>query len=208
MYGMNPVLVNNYLDDMEQFMIKHDFVSKPQALSGMFDEAGVQISPDADRVITECGSKQVLVRTVNTRDSFTMLVCISTNGRAMPPLFVIKGKTLRSRQSYATHDAPEGSVWTFQPKTWMDKAVSLEWLPERPQFLILGSHGSHEVVELLELVQQENIHIMALRPHTTHYLQPLDRVSLGHSKTVTKGSALNSCLPTQTMQLTKSPGPE
>ena len=129
----------------------------------------------------------MLAKTGNIRGSVTVttLVCISADGRAMPSLFVVKGKTSGSFQPFATHDAPEGSVWTFQQDAWMDKANGLEWFknvflkhcgPERPQVLILDSHVSHEVVELFELARQENIHIMALPPHTTHFLQPLKRV--------------------------------
>ena len=73
----------------------------------------------------------------------------------------------------------------------MDNAIGVEWFknvflqhcgPDRLQVLILDSHGSHEVVELLELARQENIHIMALPPHITHYLQLLDQVVFGPFK--------------------------
>lgn len=102
-----------------------------------------------------------------------------------PPLCVTKGKTTRCLQSYATLDAPVGTVWTFQDNAWMNNVIGMEWFrevflkncgPQRPQLLILDSHGSHEVVELLELAREENIHVLALPPHATHMLQPLDRV--------------------------------
>ena len=54
--------------------------------------------------------------------------------------------------------------------------------PERPQVLVLDSHSSHEVLALLECAKKENIHLMALPPHTTHWLQPLNRAVNGPLK--------------------------
>ncbi len=54
--------------------------------------------------------------------------------------------------------------------------------PDRPQILIMNSHSSHETLGLLERAKQENIHILALPPHTTHHLQPLDESVCGPLK--------------------------
>ena len=51
--------------------------------------------------------------------------------------------------------------------------------PDRTQLLILDGHSSHETLGLLELVIQEDIHIICLPPHTSHMLQPLDRSVFG-----------------------------
>ena len=48
--------------------------------------------------------------------------------------------------------------------------------PERPQLLILDSRESHEVLELLGSSRQNSIHVLTRPSHTTHILQPLDRV--------------------------------
>ena len=56
----------------------------------------------------------------------------------------------------------------------------------RPQLLILDSHQSHEVLEMLELAEKERIHILALPPLTTHMLQTLDIVVFKPMKTAYK----------------------
>ncbi|GFS00404.1 jerky protein homolog-like [Elysia marginata] len=56
----------------------------------------------------------------------------------------------------------------------------------RPQVPILDSHHSHEVLEMLELAEEQQIHVLALPPHTTHVLQPLDRVVFKPMKTAYK----------------------
>ena len=70
----------------------------------------------------------------------------------------------------------------------MEDVLGAEWFqnvflkhcgPDRPQLLILDGHGSHEVLGLLERAKEENIHILSLPPHTTHWLQVLDRSVFG-----------------------------
>ncbi|KAK3741119.1 hypothetical protein RRG08_042486 [Elysia crispata] len=101
----------------------------------------------------------------------------------MPPLCIVKVKTMKSVESMATYLGPPAALWTYQDKGWMENSLGLEWFkdvflkncgPTRPQLLLMDSHSSHEVLELLELAQEENIHIFALPPHTTQILQPLD----------------------------------
>ena len=81
-----------------------------------------------------------------------------------------------------------GAVYTFQSKSWMEEQLGIEWFEQiflpncsdhRPQLLILDSHCSHEVLSVLEMAKENNIHILALPPHCTHALQPLDRCIFG-----------------------------
>lgn len=184
MRGMNEEVVNKYFDDLMYIMTSLGLQEKPECIWNA-DETGMQFSPIPSKVLAKRGSRELLARTNNTKDSITLMVTINAKGQAMPPLCVTKGKTHRCVQSFATLDAPTGTVWTYQDNAWMNNAIGLEWFqqvflkhcgPQRPQLLILDSHGSHEVVELLELARNENIHVLALPPHATHMLQPLDRV--------------------------------
>jgi hypothetical protein len=106
----------------------------------------------------------------------------------MPPMFVVKGKTARSVYGFNTKVAPEGSRWCWQPNGWMDDTIGERWFndiflqncgTERPQLLILDGHSSHETLGILMRAMEENIHILALPPHTTHALQPLDKTVFG-----------------------------
>ena len=70
----------------------------------------------------------------------------------------------------------------------MNESICLSWFEdiflkqcgeERPQLLICDSHNSHEALNLLETARVNDIHILALPPHTTHKLQPLDKSVFG-----------------------------
>ena len=113
----------------------------------------------------------------------TVVAAIRADGQALPPMCVVKGKTKLSVESFDVHLGPSNCQWTWQERGWMENSLGLEWFKniflancskERPVLLLLDSHSSHEVLEILELAKEEGIHIMALPPHTTQRLQPLD----------------------------------
>lgn len=119
-----------------------------------------------------------MARTNIIKDNITLMVAINAAG-------VTKGKTKRPIHSYATLDAPSGTVCTFQENAWMNNAIGVEWFknvflphcgPQRPQLMTLDSQGSHDVIELLELAREEKINVLALPPNATHMQQPLERV--------------------------------
>jgi transposase len=45
----------------------------------------------------------------------------------------------------------------------------------RPQVLILDGHSSHNSIELLQIAKANDIILVELPEHTSHWLQPLDR---------------------------------
>ncbi|KAK3775021.1 hypothetical protein RRG08_019397 [Elysia crispata] len=108
--------------------------------------------------------------------------CQMETRTSIPPLCVVKGKRAKAVQSFATHDAPKGTVWTQEANAWMFNDIGVQWFTKvfikncgeaRPMLLIIESHHSHEVLEMLELAEKEHIHILALPSHTT--LQPLEK---------------------------------
>ena len=102
----------------------------------------------------------------------------------MPPMIIIKGKTYKALYAYDTEQGPLGAVWTYQEKAWTEDVLGMQWFkkiflpncgPARPQLLVMDGHRSHEVTELLEAAKEEDIIIMTIPPHTSHWLQPLDK---------------------------------
>ena len=58
---------------------------------------------------------------------------------------------------------------------WFENVFLKECGPQRPQLLIVDSHCSHEPLDLIQLAQAENITLLNLPSHCTHYLQPWDK---------------------------------
>ena len=68
---------------------------------------------------------------------------------------------------------------------WMNTETFLQWLhfqqdvhssAARPVLLILDGHGSHKDLKVIEYARDNHIHMLSTPPHTTHKLQPLERV--------------------------------
>lgn len=78
---------------------------------------------------------------------------------------------------------------------YINTELFMDWLnnyfiPRKPagkNLLIFNGHSSHmNTAELLQAVQNNEIIILCLPSHTTHYLQPLDRVVFKPFKTYFK----------------------
>lgn len=89
---------------------------------------------------------------------------VNAAGTAMPPMFVAKGKTQRSLQSFNTRAAPSGTMWSYQENGWMTDDLGEQWLNniflkhcglQRPELLILDGHSSHESLAILQRAMEE-----------------------------------------------------
>ena len=158
---MTRPVVYRYFDQLEALVNELQLADKPSQIWNC-DETGMQFSPDAARVIGQKGARNVVSRCSPSKESVTTLVTINANGKAMPSLCDDIGVQ------------------------WFTKVFLENCGTARPQLLILDSHHSHEVLEMLELAEKEKIHVPALQPHTTHALQPLDRVVFKPFKTAFK----------------------
>ena len=69
-------------------------------------------------------------RVADSKQTQTVLANVNANGKSMPPLLVVKGKTQKSLYSYKTHDAPTGTVWTYQSKGYMEALLGSLWFKE------------------------------------------------------------------------------
>ena len=140
------------------------------------------------RFLARKGTKAIPGRVSNSRENITVVACVSADGNAMPPFVIAKGKTHKSLSQFKRDEAPEGSIFTYTEKAWMNDSIGTEWFTKvflkhcgdsRPVLLILDGHHSHESLDILEAAIKNDVNILCLPPHTTHYLQPLDRTVFG-----------------------------
>lgn len=202
MTAMKPEVVGSYFHCLKETTTRLGIGDKPDVIWNL-DETGFQFTHKPSKVIAQRGTKTLHGRTSNTKENVTVLACINANGEKMPPFCIVKGKTVKSVQSFAVNDAPQNTVWSFQQNAWMEDVLGTEWFlnvflkycgQERPQLLILDSHSSHETVELLHLARKENIHILALPAHTTQDSSHWTKWFSAHSKRRMQQHALSTCL--------------
>jgi len=89
-------------------------------------------------------------------------------------------------------DSPPGSIGACSPNGWIDSSLFVKWMSHLIAFakptqnkkilLIVDGHSSHKSLEAIEMARQNGIVMLCLPPHTTHRMQPLDKVFFGPLK--------------------------
>ena len=83
-------------------------------------------------------------------------------------------------------DAPAGTKKMISESGYINTELFVDWLKHfqehvcastsNPVSLIIDNHGSHISLEGIEFCRENNIIILTLPPHSSHKLQPLDRI--------------------------------
>ncbi|XP_033725586.1 uncharacterized protein LOC117315461 [Pecten maximus] len=184
---LNLEVTRKYFHSLNQTLISLNLHQKPKAIWNI-DETNVSLTHKPSKVLAELGQRNVPGRVGNCRDGVTVLACINAAGEDIPPLVIVKGLTEKALRAYNVSESPNGTKFTYQKKAWMEDVLGVQWFenhflkhcgPERPQLIILDSHSSHETLGLIEAARQNNINLFALPPHTTQYLNPLDKTVFG-----------------------------
>ena len=139
------------------------------------DETGTSL-----KVIAEKGVNNVPWRTRAIRTHVTIVACVNSVGERMSTLLVVKCKIERSVFCFITAET----------RTMVQRNLSST---DRPQILILDGHSSHESLALIQEWIGENVAILSLPPHTSHYLQPWTELCLVHSTNSTTERVQNFC---------------
>ncbi|XP_065674086.1 uncharacterized protein LOC136091030 [Hydra vulgaris] len=107
----------------------------------------------------------------------TLIVCVNTAGRALPPHVIPKGKIVKSLQSFQVLNAPEATNLSSSESGWTKQGIAKLWFeltflknigPQHPQVLILDGHDSHSFIELIDMAIQNRIEIVELPAHTSN----------------------------------------
>ncbi|KAK3911633.1 Pogo transposable element with KRAB domain, partial [Frankliniella fusca] len=145
------------------------------------DETGLCVVTKSGKVIAPKGSRNVRARTGGERgENVTAIVTVNASGsHILPPTLIYRGKSLNFE---LTDGAPEGTVFGYSKKSFIDSELFVEWFqrfidalpPPRPVLLLMDGHACHIQLKVIEMARANSIHILCFPPHTTSYLQPLD----------------------------------
>jgi len=180
--GMDREVVAKYFELLSSILEEHQLLGKPACLYNM-DETGLQLNNRPGEVIAKRGSKVVSALTAAERgETITVIGCCNAEGTFLPPACIFKGKN--KKPEFEDGMPPGSVVYMNQKSAYINTHIFLEWLkfhfvPRKTAgkvVLILDGHGSHcSSVETLTFADENEIILLCLPPHTTHYLQPLDR---------------------------------
>ncbi|XP_063221784.1 uncharacterized protein LOC134530668 [Bacillus rossius redtenbacheri] len=174
--------VAEYFSLLKIILEENQLINKPSAIFNM-DETGLQLNNRPGEVLAERGSKVVHTITSGEKgETITVIACCNAEGVFLPPVSVMKGKNKKPEWE---DNMPPGSIVMMSEKSaYVNTVIFFNWLknhffPRKPAgkvLLIMDGHSSHcNSVEVLEFADENDIILLCLPSHTTHYLQPLDR---------------------------------
>lgn len=180
--GMNREAIKKYFGLLEGQLKELGIENEPSCVWNC-DESGLSLVPDTKCIVGEKGKRNVYQITSGERGVLTtVLPCYNAAGDYIPPMIVFKGKRVGEKMRA---DLPAGALVTCSDSGYMDKDLFYSWIKhfselrrngDKPALLILDGHGSHSrSIRALEYAKANNIHILCLPPHTTHWTQPQDR---------------------------------
>lgn len=180
--GMNRLEVSDYFKLLERILTENDLMSKPNCVFNM-DESGLQLNNRPGHVLAAKGSKAVASTTSTEKgETITVIACCNAEGTFLPPACIMKGKN--KKLEFEDGMPPGSRVFMSEKSAYITSAIFLEWLkihfiPRKPPgkvLLLLDGHSTHcNSVEMLEYANENQIIMLSMPSHTSHYLQPLDR---------------------------------
>ncbi|XP_068081804.1 uncharacterized protein [Anabrus simplex] len=180
--AMNREAIAEYFSLILDVLSANNLLDKPGHLYNM-DETGFQMNPRPDTVIAEKGSPTLYQVTSGEKgETITVIACCNAEGNFIPPACILKGK----RKKPEWEDGlPNGStVYMNEKSGYVTSDIFMSWLkdhfiPRKQQgkvVLFLDGHASHCTdPDMLDLAARNDVIMICLPPHSTHFLQPLDR---------------------------------
>lgn len=200
--GLCKENVREYFRLLAQILDENNLNDKPGHIFNV-DETGLQLNNKPGHVLAKKGSKCVAnITSAEKGETISVVACCNAEGMFLPPYCIFKGK---NRKDEFSSGMPPGSYVAMSEKSaYINADIFLHWLkshflPRKPNgkvLLILDGHASHtNSISVLEFTEENDIILLCLPAHTTHFLQPLDRSFFKSLKTYYY-SACNSFMKT------------
>jgi hypothetical protein len=115
-------------------------------------------------------------------ETISVTACCSAGGHFLPPVCTFKG--VNKKQEFEDGLPPLFTVIISKKSSYVTSEVFMTWLknhslPRKPigkVLIVLDGHSSHvSDIDILDFANENDIVLLCLPSHSTHYLQPLDR---------------------------------
>ena len=149
------------------------------------DETGIQDIPD-DRIVIGIKGKRAWSKVGADKGKTTSVLCCSNAvGESVEPVVILKGTKV---QPTWIDDVPLGVKVKATKSAYISRKVFADFgrlfiaklrelnLDDGPVLLLMDSHSSHVFNwEFIRMMNAFQVTVLAIPPHTSHVLQPLDR---------------------------------
>ena len=179
----NPAVINKFFDQYQSDLQRLNITDPNQIWN--VDESGCQDVPKEELVVGETGIPASAIVGKEQGETSTVLTFVSADGSCVPPMVIHKGEKIM--ESWLA-DKPVGVTLRTSETGWINKPLFLKyatrwvcWLKSwrylnRPHILLLDAHKSHVYnIRFIKLMEEFNIHVLAIPAHTSHLTQPLDK---------------------------------
>lgn len=181
--ALNRQHVDNWYDKYQEILTRLGIKDVPAHLWNV-DETGCQNIHKQNEVVGVVGQPTYSITALEKGETSTALIAINAVGQSPPPMIIHKGKQLGKQwKNGARHD----TLVRASENGYINKQLFQEFgmafvtylqkngMTSLPHLLVLDSHYSHLYnYEFLEMMKTNNVHVFAIPPHTSHWLQPLD----------------------------------
>ena len=178
------------------FKIFQETVDKYNITSGLsiwnVDETGCVDKPKPRKVYGRKKGKTNQIATCERGITTTAVLMVNAAGMKTPPMVIHKGR--RIKDVWKTNKTPK-TVLRVSDSGWIEKHLFHEFalmflhylkefgLWDLPHLILLDGHKSHTYnYTFLYEMYKHNIGVLALPPHCSHFIQPLDGPPLANFK--------------------------
>jgi len=176
----NQTILDNYFTTLQHTLTNNKLLNCPNRIYNI-DETGFPLEYKPPKVIAKKGIKHPIVVTSNEKSQITVLSCVQAAGSTIPPMVIFDCKVLKPELTYG--EVPE-TLYGLTSNGWSNSEMFdlwfhnhfLRYIPAvRPVLLLLDGHSSHYNPSTLKMAAKEQVVMFCLPPHTTHFLQLLDK---------------------------------
>ena len=179
--------VNDYFSKLDRLYTEHNLHNRPEAIFNM-DESyfGRKQEGFNRRTIGRRGGYVPKQQQVFTADHTTIVSCISAGGIFLPNMLVYTKSLPTERYK---DQIPDDWVVAWTDTGYINTSLFERWFfrlfvpncgvaVDKPVLLIMDNCSTHYSYKVIKYAKENNIHIICEPPHTSHILQPLDKIFL------------------------------
>ena len=171
--------IDQYFNLLKKELETNNLFQKPRQIYNV-DESAMFLNKMSQPVVVPVKHKRAISIQLGSSEHISVNCCVAADGHTLPPMIIFSN----SFPGGAYHaSGPVNALYAHSDSGFMDTNLFNQWfektflkyaVPERPLLLLMDGHSSHINIQLIECAQQNNVILLCLPPHTTHFLQPLD----------------------------------